>query len=84
MTIDHSIHQMRGAEHGNLGFEMYWKEGGLKIFTKLWKIAPHLCSSHTDGILKHRPGKEMLIDMSTRWKSTFVMLQKLVNLKAFV
>ena len=23
ITIDHSIHQMRGAEYGNLGFEMY-------------------------------------------------------------
>ena len=35
----------------------------------------------TDGILKRRVNKEMLIDMPTRWGSTFLMLQRLANLK---
>ena len=55
-----------------------------KFLTKLRKLAQHLRSPHTDGILKHRFNKGMLIDMPTRWGSTFLMLQRLADLKCFV
>ena len=61
------------------------KKGRAKKFlTKLQKLAQHLGSPHTDGILKRRANKRMLIDMLTRWGSTFLMLQRLVDLKCFV
>ena len=55
-----------------------------KFFTKLRKLAQHLRSPHTDGILKRRASKGMLIDMPTRWGSTILMLQRLADLKCFV
>ena len=55
-----------------------------KFLTKLRKFAQHLRSPHTDGILKRCANKGMLIDMPTRWGSTFLMLQRLADLKCFV
>ena len=48
------------------------------------------CAEHTlqlgirDVFLKRRAGKGMLIDMPTRWGSTFLMLQRLLDLKSFI
>ena len=55
-----------------------------KFLTKLRKLAQHLHSPHTDGILKPRANKRMLINMPNRWESTFLMLQRLADLKCFV
>ena len=77
---------MRCAEHTlQLGIRDVLKKGQAeKFLTKLRKLAQHLRSPHTDGILKHRANKGMLIDMLTRWGSTFLMLQRLADLKCFV
>ena len=82
MCIYHTIYHMRYAEHTlQLGFrDMLKKERA----EKLQKFAQHLRSPHTDGILKHRANKGMLIDVPTRWGSTFLTLQRLEDLKYFV
>ena len=58
--------------------------GNLLQRQRLRKLAQHLRSPHTDGILKRRANKGMLIGMPTRRRSTFLMLQRLVDLKCFV
>ena len=55
-----------------------------KFLTKLRKVAQHLRSPHTDGILKRRDQKRVLIDMPTRWGITLLMLQRLADLKSFI
>ena len=77
---------MRCAEHTlQLGIRDVLKKGRAeKLLTKLRKLAQHLRSPHADGILKRRANKGMLIDMPTRWGSTFLMLQRLADLKCFV
>ena len=86
LSIDHTIYHMRCAEHIlQLGIRDVLKKGRAeKFLTKLRKLAQHLRSPHTDGILKRRANKGMLIDMPTRWGSTFLMLQRLADLKCFV
>ena len=86
LSIDHTIYHMRCAEHTlQLGIRDVLKKGRAeKFLTKLRKLAQHLRSPHTDGILKRRANKGMLIDMPTRWGSTFLMLQRLADLKCFV
>ena len=76
LSINHKIYHMRCAEHTlQLGIRDVLKKGRAKKFlTKLRKLAQHLRSPHTDGILKRRANKGMLIDMPTRWGSTFLML----------
>ena len=51
---------------------------------RLRKFAQHLRLAHTDGILKCRANKRMLIDMPTSWGTTFLMLRRLADLKCFV
>ena len=84
--FDCTIYHMRCAEHTlQLGIRDVLKKGRSdKFLTKLRKIAQHLRAPHTDGILKRRAGKGMLIDMPTRWGSTFLMLQRLLDLKSFI
>ena len=77
---------MRRAEHTlQLGIRDVLKKGRAeKFLTKLRKLAEHLHTPHTDGILKRRANKEMLIDMPTRWGRAFLILQRLADLKSFV
>ena len=77
ICIYHTIYHMKCAEHTlQLGIRDVLKKGRAeKFLTKLRKLAQHLRSPHTDGILKRRANKGMLIDMPTRWASTFLMLQ---------
>ena len=79
-------YHMRCAEHTlQLGIhDVLKKRRAEKFLTKLLKLAQRLRSPHTDGILERRANKGMLIDMPTRWGSTFLMLQKLTDLKCFV
>ena len=68
-----------------LGIRDVLKKGRAeKFLTKLRKLAQHIRSPHTDGILKRRANKGMLIDIPTRWESIFLMLQQLGDLKCFV
>ena len=72
LSIDHTIYHMRCAKHTlQLGIRKVLKKGQAeKFLTKLRKFAQHLRSPHTDGILKRRASKGMLIDMPTRRGST--------------
>ena len=87
LSIDHTICHMRCAEHTlQLGIrDVLKKRRPEKFLTKLRKLAQqHLHLPHTDGILKRRANKGMLIGMPTRWGSTFLILQRLADLKCFV
>ena len=86
LSINHTIYHMRCAEHTlQLGIRDVLKKGRAeKFLTKLRKLAQHLRSPHTNGILKRRANKGMLIDMLTHLGSTFLMLQRLADLKSFV
>ena len=86
ICIYHTLYRMKCAEHTlQLRIRDVLKKGRVeKFLTKLRKLAKHLRSPHTDGILKRRANKGMLIDMLTRWGSTFLMLQQLVDLKCYV
>ena len=86
LSIDHTINHVRCAEH-TLQLEIFdvSKKGQAeKFLTQFRKLAQHLRSPLTGGILKRRVNKGMLIDMPTRWGSTFLMLQRLADLKCFV
>ena len=75
---------MRCAEHTlQLGIRDVIKKGRAeKFFNKIAKtFAKHLRSPHTDKTLKRCANKGILIDMPTRWGSTFLMLQQLADLK---
>ena len=80
------IYHMRCDEHTlQLGIRDVLKKWRTeKFLTQLRKLAQHLRSPHTDEILKRRANKGMLIDMPTRWGSTFLMLHRLEDLKCFV
>ena len=69
LSIDHTIYHMRCAEHTlQLGIRDVLKKGRAeKFLTKLRKLAQYFGLPHTDGILKRRANKGMLIDMPTRW-----------------
>ena len=84
--IDHTIYHMRCAEHTfQLGIRDALKKGRPeKFLSKIRKIAQFLRSPHTDIVLKRRAGKGMLIDMATRWGSTYLMLERLLELKCVV
>ena len=86
LSIGHIICHMRCAEHTlQLGIRYVLKKGRAeKFLTKLRKRTQHLRSPHTDGILKRGANKGMLIDMPIRWASTFLMLQRLADLKCFI
>ena len=86
LSIDHTIYHMRCAKFTlRLGIRDVLKKGRAENFlTKLRKLAKHLRLPHTNGILKSRANKGMLMDMPTRWGSTFLMLQRLADLKCFV
>ena len=61
------IYHIRCAEHTlQLGIRDVLKKGRAeKFLTKLRKLAQHLRLLHTNGILKRRANKGMLIDMPT-------------------
>ena len=86
LSIDHTIYHIRCAEHTlQLRICDVLKKGRAeKFLTKLRKLAQYLGLPHTDGILKRRANKGILIDMPTHWGSTFLMLQRLADLKCFV
>ena len=86
LSNNHTIYHMRCAEHTlQLGIRDVLKKGRAeKFLTKLRKLAQHLHLSHTDGILKSHANKGTLIDIPTRWGATFLMLQRLADLKCFV
>jgi len=80
------VYHMRCAEHTlQLAVRDSLKKGRPeKLLTKVRKIAHHLRTPTVNSILKRRAGKGMLIDMPTRWGSTYLMLKRLQELKAVI
>jgi len=56
----------------------------VKLLTKVRKIAYHLRKPSVSSILQRRAGKGMVLDMPTRWGSTYIMLQRLHELKCVI
>ena len=76
---------MRCADHTlELEIRNVLERKNQKVFNKGAKKCLTFCSTHTGGIIQRRESKEMSIDMPTSGGSTVLMLQRLVDLKAFV
>ena len=83
INIGHAIYHMLCAEHTfQLGIrDVLKKKRSEKFLSKISKIAQFLRSLHTDIALKRKADKRMLIDMATRWESTYLILEQLLKLK---
>lgn len=55
-----------------------------KIIAKLRHVAVTARTPKIDAILKRRAGKGALIDQQTRWGSTYSMIERLIELKAYI
>ena len=77
---------MRCAEQTfQLGIRDALKKGRPeKLQSKIREIAQFLRSLLTDIVVKRRAGKSMLIDMATRLRSTYLVLERLLKLKCVV
>lgn len=84
--IPTEVHHMRCAEHTlQLAIRDGLKNPAVSSFlTKIRAVTQHLRAPHTDSILKRRAGKGVVIDVVTRWGSTFLMLKRLLELKVFI
>ena len=78
-----SISHLRCVEHTlQLGVRDGLKKSSVNNFIeKVRKLAVNLRSPRNDAVLKRCAGKGMLIDMPTRWGSTFLMVSRLLELK---
>ncbi|KAM4028644.1 uncharacterized protein ACNLHF_023936 [Anomaloglossus baeobatrachus] len=54
------------------------------LIGKVRKLATVARTPKVDSILKRRAGKGAIIDQATRWGSTYLMIQRLVELKTFL
>ena len=79
----YSILAVRCAEHTfQLGIRDALKKGRPEKFpSKIRKITQFLRSFHTDIVLKRRADKSVLIDMATQRGSTYLMPERLLELK---
>ena len=84
-SFDVTVHHMRCAEH-TLQLEIM---DALKLdsfgrfLTKIRNIAGRLRAPRTDAVLKHH-NKSMIIDVATRWDSTYAMLKRLFELRSTI
>lgn len=80
------ISHMRCAAHTlQLGIRDALKKPRTAPFVaKIRNLATQLRAPHADAILKRRCKKGMLVDMPTRWGSTYLMIQRLVEIQDVV
>ena len=80
-----TVHHIRCAEHNlQLGIKDALKLDGFgRFFTKIRDTAGRLRAPRTDAALKHC-NKSMIIDVATRWGSTFAMLKRLLELRSTI
>ena len=86
MSIRFRIHHMRCAVHTlQLAIRDGLQEGhAAALIEKLRKLATAARTPKVDSILKRRAGKAAIIDQATQWGSTYLMIQRLVELKPFL
>ena len=84
-SFDVTVHHMRCAEHTlQLRIKNDFKLDGLgRFLTKFRDITGRLRAPQTDAVLKHH-NKSMIIDVATRWGSTFAMLKRLLELRSTI
>ncbi|XP_073534699.1 uncharacterized protein [Phyllobates terribilis] len=86
MSIRSFIHHMRCVVHTlQLAIRDSLQEGhAAALIGKVRKLATVARTPKVDSILKRRAGKGPIIDQATRWGSTYLMIQRLVELKTFL
>lgn len=86
MSIHFRIHHMHCAVHTlQLAIRDGLQEGhAAALIEKLRKLATAARTPKVDSTLKRRAGKGVIIDQVTRWGSTYLMIQRLVELKPFL
>ena len=80
------VHHMRCMEHSlQLAVRDGLKSSHTKRFLgKIRSMATTLRQPKKDAVIKRKTGLAMLIDMETRWGSTFLMVKRLLRLKETV
>lgn len=78
------VQHMRCAEHT---LQLAIRDGlkgrfATSIITKLRSVAVAARTSKMDIILKRRTGKGAILDQATRWGSTYLMIQRILELKS--
>jgi len=86
VAVDMGVKHMRCSEHSlQLAVRDGLKQPHAEEFlAKIRKVAANLRNPCRDEVLKRKARKAMLIDMPTRWGSTYLMIKRLVELKAHV
>ncbi|KAM3921449.1 uncharacterized protein RB166_010830 [Leptodactylus fuscus] len=86
VSIRSFIHHMRCVVHTlQLAIRDSLQEGhAAALIGKVRKLATVARTPKVDSILKRRAGKGAIIDQATRWGSTYLMIQRLVELKPFL
>lgn len=78
------VHHMRCTEHTlQLAIRDGIKGGcATSIITKLRSVVVAARTSKIDVILKGRTGKGAILDQATRWGSTYLMIQRILELRS--
>ncbi|KAM4037493.1 uncharacterized protein ACNLHF_016084 [Anomaloglossus baeobatrachus] len=86
VSICSFIHHMRCVVHTlQLAIRDSLQEGhAAALIGKERKLATVAKTLKVDSILARRAGKGAIIDQATRWGSTYLMIQRLVELKTFL
>ncbi|XP_073521308.1 protein MIS12 homolog isoform X1 [Phyllobates terribilis] len=80
------IHHMRCVVHTlQLAIRDSLQEGyAATLISKVRKLAIAARTPKIDSILKRRAGKGAIVDQVTRWGSTYLMIERLLELKPFL
>ncbi|KAM9329115.1 LOW QUALITY PROTEIN: uncharacterized protein PAF06_019636 [Gastrophryne carolinensis] len=81
-----TIHHMRCAVHT---LQLAIRDGlkdrhAATLIGKLRQVTVAARAPKTDAILKRRAGKGAILDQTTRWGSTYLMVKRLLELKDFI
>ncbi|GFG29456.1 hypothetical protein Cfor_08213, partial [Coptotermes formosanus] len=81
-----TIHHMRCAVHT---LQLAIRDGvkdrhAATLIGKLRRVTVATRAPKTDAILKRRAGKGAILDQTTRWGSTYLMVKRLLELKDFI
>ncbi|KAM9307836.1 uncharacterized protein PAF06_011978 [Gastrophryne carolinensis] len=85
-SVRSHIHHMRCVVHTlQLAIRDSLQQGhAATLIGKVRKLATAARTPKVDSILKRRAGKGAIIDQATRWGSTYLMIQRLVELKSYL
>jgi hypothetical protein len=86
VATDMGVKHMRCSEHSlQLAVRDGLKQPHAETFlAKIREVAANLRHPSRDEVLKRKARKPMIMDMPTRWGSTYLMVKRLVELKSHV